>query len=61
MDVGISKGVVFEILIVDGVDGRKDLLFKFFSNGCIHFEFVHSMIVGAIGGCDLCNNSSSGM
>jgi hypothetical protein len=59
-DVGISKGVVFDILIVDGVDGRKDLLFKFFSNGCIRFEFVHSMIVGAIGGCDLCNSSSSG-
>jgi hypothetical protein len=32
-DVGISKGVVFEILVVDGVNGRKDLLFKFFSNG----------------------------
>jgi hypothetical protein len=61
MDVGISKGVVFEILIVDGVDGRKNLLFKFFSNGCIRFEFVHSMILGTIGGCDLCNSSSSGM
>jgi hypothetical protein len=61
MDVGISKGVVFEILIVDGVDGRKYSLFKFFSNGCIHFEFVHSMIVGAICSCDLCNSSSSGM
>jgi hypothetical protein len=63
-DVGISKGVVFEILIVDGVGNRKDLLFKFFSNACIRFEFFHGMIkmiVGAIGSCDVCNSSSSGM
>jgi hypothetical protein len=60
-DVAISKGVVFEILIVDGVDSRKDLLFMFFSNGCMHFEFVHGMIVGAIGCCDSCNSCSSGM
>jgi hypothetical protein len=36
-NVGISKGVAFEILIVDGVDGRKDSLFKFL---CVMVAYV---------------------
>jgi len=52
-DVGVSKGVVFEVLIVDRIDSGKNLLFEFFLDVRVRFELVEIMVVCAVGGCNL--------
>ena len=59
--VGISKCVVFKILVVNRVDGSENLLFKSFFDVGVGFEFIKSLIVRTISSCDLCCSCSCGM
>jgi len=60
-DVSVPKCLVFEILVVNRIDGRKNLLLQFFLDVCVRFELVEIMVIGAVSGCNLCGGSVDSM